>query len=284
LLKTICKPSLTIKGWCVFFDSYACSRLFLDLLQWALTLITGQVKFVYVDATEWEFGSVKIHVLVLSADYQGVAIPIFFSVFAHKGVLSEKKRIGFLKKCLLFYDLKDKILLADREFIGKEWFDFLHKEGIKFIIRLRKGIYEKPVNQVKAYERLQKRALKKGYAQVKFTLAQTTYRIEMWRTDKAKEPILYLLTNMVDKKRVGKSYKNRWRIEYCFKHLKSNGFDLEALSMKDFKKIRLLVALVIVAYVLSIREGYLASKRKAIGLKQYAKKKMYPAYYLVQIL
>lgn len=230
-----------------------------------------------MDATEWEFGSVKIHVLVLSADYQGVAIPIFFAVYSHKGILSEKKRIGFVKKCLVFYDLKNKVLLADREFIGKEWFSFLTKEGIRFIIRLRKGIYSKDINQAKAYEKLQKRALKKGYAQVKFSLQQTAYRIEMWRTDNVKEPILYLLTNMVNKKRVGKSYKNRWRIEYCFKHLKSNGFDLEALSMKDFKKIRLLTALVIVAYVLAIREGYLAGKRKAIGIKQYAKEKLYPA-------
>ncbi len=53
--------------------------------------------------------------------------------------------------------------------------------------------------------------------------------------------------------------------------------------MKDFKKIRLLIALVIVAYVISIREGYLASKGKAIGIKQYAHEKLYPAVSLFRI-
>ncbi len=53
--------------------------------------------------------------------------------------------------------------------------------------------------------------------------------------------------------------------------------------MKDFKKIRLLMALVVVAYVLSIREGYLASKRKAIAIKQYANETVYPAVSLFRI-
>lgn len=260
-----------------FFESYAPSRLFLDLLHWALSLIKDTVTYLYIDATEWEFGSLKIHILVLSADYKGVAVPIFFTVYAHKGILSEKKRIGFVKKCLLFYELKNKILLADREFIGQQWFSFLEAHSIYFIIRIRKGNYAKAISESKSYEKLEKQARKKGYAHTKFSLQQRQYRLEMWRTDNVKEPIVYLLTNLLEAKRVGKRYRNRWKIEYCFKHLKTNGFDLEALSLKDIKKIRLLIALVIVAYVLAIRQGYLASKAKAVRMKTYANKKVYPA-------
>lgn len=266
-----------------FFDTYACSRLFLDLLQWALTLLSAKVEYLYLDATEWEFGSLQIHVLVLSADYKGVCVPVFFTIYSHKGILSEKKRIGFVKKCLLFYKLQDKILMADREFIGKDWFSFLDKHGIYFIIRLRKGNYGKAISESKPYEKLQKQACKKGYAHTKFSLQQRQYRVEMWRTDNAKEPIVYLLTNLVKAKRVGKKYRNRWRIEYCFKHLKTNGFNLEDLSLKDVKKIRLLIALVIVVYVLAIREGYLAGRHKATALKEYANKKIYPAVSVFRI-
>jgi hypothetical protein len=57
-------------------------------------------------------------VLVLSVDFQGVAIPIYFKVYKHKGVLCEQARIKFMKKALRHYKLKGRDLLADREFIG----------------------------------------------------------------------------------------------------------------------------------------------------------------------
>lgn len=50
--------------------------------------------------------------------------------------------------------------------------------------------------------------------------------------------------------------------------MKSNGFDLEALSFKDADKIRLLLAVVIVAYCLSIHQGLKYDKQ--VQRKTYA--------------
>ena len=45
------------------------------------------------------------------------------------------------------YDnLKDKILLADREYIGEDWFCFLKDHAIDFVIRLRKKNYKEALN------------------------------------------------------------------------------------------------------------------------------------------
>ena len=43
--------------------------------------------------------------------------------------------------------------------------------------------------------------------------------------------------------------------QICFKHLKSNGFNLEDLNFRQDSKICLMVALVVMAYVLSIQLG-----------------------------
>lgn len=54
---------------------------------------------------------------------------------------------------------------------------------------------------------------------------------------------------------IAQRYRIRWTTECFFKHLKSNGFDLEELGFQSFKKIRLLVAIVVVLYVICVAEG-----------------------------
>jgi transposase len=67
-------------------------------------------------------------------------------------------------------------------------------------------------------------------------------------------PVVYSITNL-DKpaKSIALSYAGRWKIEHCFKHLKSNGFQLEEINLKHESRCRLLMAVTIMAY-LSERE------------------------------
>lgn len=255
-------------------DILSPSRLWLDLLQWALSFVWGVTNHLTIDATEWLFGKYPIHILVLSVDFQGVAVPIYFSIYKHKGVLCEQARIRFMKKALRCYNLKGRDLLADREFIGDQWFSFLDDQDINFIIRLRKKQYQAVVNQTDkdkdkdantTYSKLIAKALKKGYAQTLITISKKTFRLEFWRNkhqeESKKEPVIFLLTNNLAKKRVGKQYTKRWRIEYCFKHLKSNGFNIEAIGFKKIHKVQFLIAMVVVVYILSICEGMAIDKQ-----------------------
>lgn len=227
-----------------------------------------------MDGTEWKIGSFKLHVLVLAAQVQGVAIPVYFKVYEHKGVLSEKERIKFIGKAFSIIDLKGKLLIADREFIGKEWFEHLVDFGLDFVIRLRKGMY---FSQISNYHKLEKRALKKGYSEAIFRIDEQNYKIEMWRSDHKDEPIIYLITNVLSHKRLGKQYAKRWKIEYCFKHLKTNGFNLEDMSLKDLKKIRLMISLVVVAYILAVREGIIQEKKQKVRMIKYKNGDKFPA-------
>ena len=53
----------------------------------------------------WKIGSFELHVLVLAAQVNGIVIPVYFKVYEHKGVLSERERIDFIRKALIIIDL-----------------------------------------------------------------------------------------------------------------------------------------------------------------------------------
>jgi hypothetical protein len=263
------KPTSYYKRLLRCVETCATSRIWIDLLGWGLSHVWSQITTLHIDGTEWSFGKYPIHVLVLSADFQGVAIPIFFLIYKHEGVLSEEKRIKFMKKALRYYDLTGKILLADREFIGNAWFSFLDQSGIKFIIRVRKKMYKNQINELEItddlYEKLIKRALKRGYAQAIIKINNGSFRIEFWRNkhheEAKKEPVIFLITNVLDKKRVGKKYQQRWKIEYCFKHLKTNGFNIEDIGFKKIHKLQFLISVIIVVYILAICKGIIVDKK-----------------------
>lgn len=71
----------------------------------------------------------------------------------------------------------------------------------------------------------------------------------------AEEPLLYFLSSLADKRQMIEAYPLRWTIECCFRHLKSNGFRLEEMGLKQSLKIMLMIAVVIFLYVLCICEG-----------------------------
>ena len=58
------------------------------------------------------------------------------------------------------------------------------------------------------------------------------------------------------------------KIEHCFKQLKSNGFNLEAMNIGGKAKQNLMLAVMVFTYVLSVLEGL--KDYKKIALKKYA--------------
>lgn len=85
----------------------------------------------------------------------------------------------------------------------------------------------------------------------------------------AGDPLIYLLTSLSEPAwSVAEKYRMRWKIEALFKHMKTNGFSLEAMNLGTEPRCQLLMAVAVFAYVISIREG-LKTYRK-VRVKQYA--------------
>ncbi len=133
--------------------------LWVGMLKAAAALLEKKSKILIIDGSSWQWGGKTYHFLTLSVLYQGVSIPIFWINLQKLGISSQKQRKFLLKLALRFYNLEGKVLLGDREYIGSEWFASLRKEGLGLVIRLRKGNYQKEIEQSgRSIEKLENKA------------------------------------------------------------------------------------------------------------------------------
>jgi hypothetical protein len=265
------KPDSYYKRLTRFLVNNALSALWSSILLYGLDLLNIDISLCYLDATEWAIGKFKLHVLVLAADYKGVAVPIYFKVYSHKGVLSEKERINFMHLACQHCPLENATIVADREFIGDQWFENLAGLSLHFIIRLRKGQYNGNLTGNRTYKSLEKRATKKSKASSLILINEQPFRL--WVVKNAvkddKEPLIYLLTNILDKRNTPDLYRLRWKIECLFKHLKTNGYNLEDLRITNLDKIRLLIAMLVLVYILAILTALDERKKEPVKTKTY---------------
>jgi len=166
---------------------------------------------------------------------------------------------------------------------------YLKDNGLEFVIRLKKGIYKNYIDdQRQGYDKnfkhqkwryigMEREAVKGKYANCgvakQVNILGKDYTFVVFKNPKvdAEEPLVYFLSTLKKKQKIVKAYPIRWSIETCFKHLKSNGFNLEAMNLKKSEKIKLMMGIVSFLYVLCIGEGWLQYKTtKKSDWKKYA--------------
>lgn len=246
-------------------------------------------KYLAVDGTSWELGDTPIHLITLAVVINGVSIPIAWQELSKKGTSNYNERKKLFDQALEHYDLSGMILLADREYIGEEWFKYLNNKGLNFVIRLKKDIYRHYVDEQReptrsifihqqwrysALERIAKRKVnRRTGASKQIVILGEKYTFVVFKNPKpdAKEPLFYFLSTLLNRKEIIKAYPIRWKIECCFKHLKSNGFNLESLNLKNTEKIKLMMAIVCFLYTLCVNQGLIAYRTiKKSDYKKYA--------------
>lgn len=231
----------------------------------------GGHKYLLMDATSWDFGMTKFQFLVLSIVYEGISIPIFFVNLSKKGHSNFDERKRFLQMATLLLPLKGMTLIADREYIGREWFSFLVDNlSLNFVIRLPQGDYKSDLGHL--YGQFI-RDIKKGKNKIlPIKIGNHMFKIIGTKNQNAEnkeDDLLILLTNLPNKKhKIIAIYRVRWQIECMFKCLKSNGFNLEELGFTNPNKVRLMVCIVIASYVLCVCEGIKKLKKTAKMVKQ----------------
>lgn len=248
----------------------------------------SKIKYLTLDGTSWELGDKKIHLITLCIVYEGVSIPIWWEELDKKGHSNFKERKRVIREASKTLNLSGLVLLADREYIGRDWFNYLTNKKIGFIIRLKAKTYCTEINEASQraktedifqkarYSKLVHMALFRKYRKrgvgKRFRLYGKTYTFVVIKNTKEdpKEPLLYFISTLKDRIEVVKTYPIRWTIECCFKHLKTNGFDLEAMNFKDPLKIMLMMAITSFLYVLCIIEGLKQLKvKKKSDWKKY---------------
>jgi hypothetical protein len=104
-----------------------------------LTLLPPPPYTVCLDRTNWQFGKLDINILIIAIAHRGVAFPILWTFLDKRGNSLSEERIHLLQGFFKLIDPKDiAFFLADREFIGVMWFNYLDKRRVPFAIRIRK--------------------------------------------------------------------------------------------------------------------------------------------------
>ena len=69
------------------------------------------------------------------------------------------------------------------------------------------------------------------------------------------DEFVFLLTSLLNRTTAAAAYSFRWEIEVSFRHLKTNGFNLEDMRVEGAQKRELMFAILNLLFVICIRAG-----------------------------
>jgi hypothetical protein len=230
-----------------------------------------KLNHLLLDGTKWDCGNEPIHLMTLCVLVGDVAVPIWWEDLAKAGHSSQEERIDMLKEAMNRYNLKGMTLLADREYLGIKWFKFLDNSGLYFVIRVKEGVYHQEINAStgRSWQQLKSKAAqhpqgKKVSKRIKIDELELHYIVMQNPRPDADDELVFLLTNLNSPTQASRLYQWRWQIEVCFKHLKTNGVNLEAMNVEGKEKRHLMMAIAVFVYILAIAEGLIKEYRNGI--------------------
>jgi len=228
--------------------------------------------YLSMDRTNWCWGKSDINILMLSVVYQGIALPLFWCLLPKKGNSDTAERMVLVQRFIRYFG-QEKIagILADREFIGDDWFSWLKQEKISFCIRIKgnsittncRGLLvdmNALFYHLRAGEALILQDKRKLWKQAVYlsALRLTDGELLIVATDRLLEDPIAL-------------YGKRWQIETLFGCLKSKGFRFEETHMVQAARIERLIALLAVTFCLAHKVGEWQHDQKAIVVKKHGR-------------
>lgn len=232
-----------------------------------------------IDRTNWKFGQTDINIFMLGVTYKGLAFPLIFKMLSKRGNSNSKERIDLVNRFIELFG-KDCIdcLMADREFVGDRWIQFLNDNKIRYYIRIRNNfkIYlPHKNNEIKVSWLFN--SLKTGeflhYKRIVRMGTQLCYvsGCKVRCKNKGVEFLIIVSFNKPEQAQI--NYKERWQIETCFRAMKSSGFDIEKTHLKDIERIEKLTLIVMIAFVWCYKTGiFIHENIKKIEIKKHGRK------------
>ena len=93
-----------------------------------------------IDRTTWHFGKTPINVFMASIVHDGTAFPLVWIMLSKAGCSNGAEQRALLRKlfCVVPPE-RVAVVLADREFIGKAFMEYLTGRGVGYGVRIRKN-------------------------------------------------------------------------------------------------------------------------------------------------
>src|SRR6056297_4208175 len=229
-----------------YLDSNLIARLIFSLLPEKENLKLS------IDRTNWKFGKTDINIFMLGVTYKGVAFPLLFKMLDKRGNSNCDERIDLVNRFIrLFGTSCIDCLMADREFVGDEWINFLNDNKIRYYIRIRNNfkIFLPHKNkEIKAFWLFN--SLKRGdflhYRPIIRLGSQLCYisgcRMKSKETG-GRDFLIIISFNKPEQAQI--NYNERWHIETCFKAMKTSGFDIEKTHLQNIEREKLTLIVMI---------------------------------------
>lgn len=228
-------------------------------MDWAAPMIAHRAggadkRTLVMDRTNWKIGEAHVNILVLAIRTRHSQVPLMWVVLDRAGDSETPERIALLERYTAVFGRESiAMLLADREFVGADWFKWLESNAIPFTIRI-------------AHNRLVNRA---DVCRVKLATQITHHRRGRRCTatlDGMARPLHFATCLpkakgaewvIVAANRAGHdalaTYRKRWAIESLFGNTKTRGLNFEDTRLTDPAKLHLLTALIALAVAWSVR-------------------------------
>lgn len=248
----------------VNLDEYAIAKIILSLLP-------EPPYTVCVDRSNWQFGKANLNILVIAIAHRGIAFPIVWCLLDKRGNSSSEECMDLLQRFLELVKAQEiSFFLADREFIGDTWFNYLDKRKIAFAIRVRNNsLCNHCCNAYALFKHLpigKLRLLKNSY-----TIYGCKLRLSGMRLSHNEYVIIVTNRNPAS---AFIAYKRWWEIEMLFAALKKTGCNIEATHMTQLSKLQKLFSILAIAFTWahSVGEWLHDTKTKVLKLKSHLRR------------
>jgi len=240
--------------------------------------------YLIMDRTDFSIGERWVNLLVIGVEWHGIFIPLTWKDLGERKSSNTAERLEVLDQLLAWWKASGLPLpilqvIADREFIGQQWISALIKRELLFVIRMKSNLklpawlHGQLKNRAVSLKAMARYMKINGLQQMEVAI-KGTHMVNLMLMPQehanAKEDFVLLLANLEDWKEVQQAYRHRWPIECCFKHMKSNGFNLEDINLEGDHKVNLMFAILTMVYVLAVQEGILKGYHENIKIITYA--------------
>ncbi len=223
-----------------------------------------------MDRTNGQFGKTDINFLVLGIACHGIALPVFWSVLDKAGNSDTAERVALMGRFLKVFGVATiEALLADREFVGEDWFRWLQSQGIPFHQRLKRNtLVPNGRNRMMRLDVLFG-SLKPGDCR------HLPGRRPVWggfvhitapRLDDG--DFLFIASSSAPQAEAIGAYADRWQVETLFGCLKSRGFNFEDTHLTGPERLAELMGLLALAFAWTYRTGQLLHGQNPILFKR----------------
>ena len=118
-----------------------------------ITMLGIDSNLLVLDRTNWKTGKKNINLLTLGVLFHNCFIPLCCQQLDKRGNSNFTERKTLMEKFIAIWErmgkhIKEMVIVADREFIGPLWLNYLHERGLFFVFRLKDNMYFELCEQI----------------------------------------------------------------------------------------------------------------------------------------